>query len=138
MTISTESLLSSLRTDYKVLEAENVQLHADYMALEQDFRYYKYMAIEDKQTISRLTAELTAEVARLSNWESMGDIIEDSLLRYRMKNFVDDDGESLPLVDHLSIPGTTIDTGSKEISLITDWIIGDLMDIASTALRGKA
>ncbi|WP_426287532.1 hypothetical protein [Luteibacter sp. E-22] len=84
-----------------------------------------YKALEDE--CERLRARV-GELARPSNWEAMGDVIEASLLSYRLKNFVDDDGESAPLVDHLSTPGTTIDTGSKEISLITDWIVGDLMD----------
>ena len=50
------------------------------------------------------------------------DIIKQALTSYRLSNYVDEDGNAYPLLDHLSIPGENINTGKDEIDFMVDHI----------------
>jgi hypothetical protein len=92
-----------------------------------------------KEKIKSLQAKLAENGAALNgvalrDWLSSvaAPKIEKALNEYRLQQTVLEDGGGLPLVDALSPPGDDdIRRGKEEIELLTDSIIGELLDNAA-------
>lgn len=70
--------------------------------------------------------------------KALYDAIKDVLLNHRLSNWVDEDGESFPLVDHLrSQDDKTTESGEFEIALICDAIYNDVL-AKSAPVAGEA
>jgi hypothetical protein len=79
-----------------------------------------------QRSIEALSAAKAVQPQAQGEAERLYDAIEDCLLNYRLHGFVQDDGDSYPLVDHLS-HGDSIEDGQHEIRLICDSIYNTVL-----------